>query len=55
MSLFAFKVQLIGKTVEDFIEEKDIPELRKQFNLKFMSQSHRCESMEADGMFTVIS
>ncbi|VDI79987.1 hypoxia-inducible factor 2 alpha [Mytilus galloprovincialis] len=45
------QVQLIGKTVEDFIEEKDIPELRKQFNLKFMSQSHRCESMEADDIY----
>ncbi|CAC5375112.1 HIF1A [Mytilus coruscus] len=45
------QVQLIGKTVEDLIEEKDIPELRKQFNLKFMSQSDRCESMEADDIY----
>lgn len=45
------QVHLIGKPIEEFLEEKDIPELRKQFNLKFLTQGKRCDSMETDDVY----
>ena len=42
-------MHLIGKPIEDFLEEKDIPELRKQFNLKFLSSSNGTSAMETNG------
>jgi hypothetical protein len=41
-------VQLIGKSVEEFLEEKDIPELRKQFNLKFVSEGSHSSNKSKD-------